>query len=96
MTNHRINTTRRGVLKGTLGASLGLAGASVLPGIAYAEDEIVWGGAVPLTGPFAQAGSLGEKGLRAFVGFLNAKATLELHPLDSLNEKQEKSYLELI
>ncbi len=67
--------TRRNVLTGAAGlglAGLGLGAATP----ARAADTIVWGGAVPLTGPFAKAGALGEKGLRAFVGLLNATGGL--------------------
>lgn len=64
--------SRRAALAGLLALALGVGGA-LGSGPAMAEDnELVWGGAMPLTGPFAKAGALGEKGMRAYVGFLNA------------------------
>lgn len=62
--------TRRSVLAGA--AALAAAAGINVKSVRAEGDEIVWGGAMPLTGPFAKAGALGEKGLRAYVGFLNA------------------------
>ena len=36
------------------------------------EGEIVWGGAIPLTGIYAQAGELGSQGMGAYIAYLNA------------------------
>ncbi len=46
-----------------------------------ADDEIVWGGAVPLTGPFAKAGQLGLKGLQANVAWVNAHGGINGRPV---------------
>lgn len=64
--------TRRTLFAAALIAGAGAFGA-LEPTPAAAEDgKLVWAGAMPLTGPFAKAGALGEKGMRAYVGFLNA------------------------
>lgn len=62
--------TRRSVLAGA--AALAAAAGINVKNVRAEDDEIVWGGAMPLTGPFAKAGALGEKGMRAYVAFLNA------------------------
>ena len=36
------------------------------------EGEIVWGGAIPLTGIYAQAGEIGSQGMGAYIAYLNA------------------------
>jgi len=66
-----LRISRRAALGCAIAATLGFA-ASVSTGAAHADDEIVWGASMPLTGPFAKAGVLGEKGLRAFIGYTNA------------------------
>ena len=63
--------------------ALVLAGA--LTGAAvplFADDhEIVWGGSVPLTGIYAQAGALGVQGIEAYLGYLNATGGIDGRPV---------------
>ena len=49
--------------------------------IAADEGEIVWGGSVPLTGIYAQAGELGMIGFEAYVGYLNATGGINGRPV---------------
>jgi len=66
-----LRITRRTALGCAMAATLGLA-ASFGANTAKAADDLVWAGSMPLTGPFAKAGQLGEKGIRAFIGYTNA------------------------
>ena len=43
--------------------------------------EIVWGGSVPLTGIYAQAGALGSLGMDAYLGYLNATGGINGRPV---------------
>jgi len=43
--------------------------------------EMVWGGAVPLTGIYAQAGELGYQGIGAYVAYLNATGGINDRPV---------------
>ena len=63
--------SRKTILCAMVIAVIGI-GSSININDAKAEKEIVWGVAMPLTGPFAKAGQLGEKGIRAFLGYTNA------------------------
>ena len=45
------------------------------------DGEIVWGGSVPLTGIYAQAGALGLAGMEAYVGYVNATGGIDGRPL---------------
>ena len=45
------------------------------------EGEIVWGGAVPLTGIYAQAGELGNQGMGAYIAYLNATGGINGRPV---------------
>ena len=73
----RLGATRRERVRGTV---RGIAAAMVAVGLGAAlstpvvadEAEIVWGGAIPLTGIYAQAGELGRKGIDAYIAYLNA------------------------
>jgi len=60
--------------RGVLAAGLGLLGASLLPRLVAAEagDDIVWGGALPLSGAFSAVGEDGKRGLSTYVDYLNA------------------------
>ncbi len=60
--------------------AVALVGAVAAP--LFADDgEIVWGGAVPLTGIYAQAGELGFAGMNAYVGYLNATGGINGRPV---------------
>ena len=62
-----------------LAVAVGLAFA---PAAVLADDgEIVWGGAAPLTGLYAQAGTLGLVGMEAYVGYLNATGGINGRPV---------------
>ena len=45
------------------------------------DGEIVWGGSVPLTGIYAQAGKLGIVGSEAYVAYLNATGGINGRPV---------------
>ena len=61
------------VMVAVLGLGLGAAQA--------ADDEIVWGYALPLTGPFAKAGQLGLQGVQAYNAWLNAHGGINGRPV---------------
>ena len=59
-----------------------IAGVTFAPAVVLADDgEIIWGGAAPLTGMYAQAGTLGLVGLEAYVGYLNATGGINGRPV---------------
>ena len=59
-----------------------VAGLAFAPAAVLADDgEIVWGGAAPLTGLYAQAGTLGLVGMEAYVGYLNATGGINGRPV---------------
>ena len=59
---------------------VGLAAGLTTPVLAD-DGEIVWGGSVPLTGIYAQAGALGSLGMDAYVGYLNATGGINGRPV---------------
>ena len=65
------------------GVALAVAvGVALAPAGVLADDgEIVWGGAAPLTGMYAQAGTLGKVGIDAYVGYLNASGGINGRPV---------------
>ena len=78
--------SRRGALMQGMGRNLAAAVlAAALIGAAVplvADDgEIVWGGSVPLTGIYAQAGKLGIVGVEAYVAYLNASGGINGRPV---------------
>ncbi len=73
--------------------TLALALGSTTPALAD-DGEIVWGGSVPLTGIYAQAGQLGSVGMEAYVGYLNATGGINGRPVrmetrDSASEPEQ-------
>ena len=63
-------------------AALIVALAAVLTTPVVADDgEIVWGGSVPLTGIYAQAGNLGVVGIDAYIAYLNATGGINGRPV---------------
>ena len=57
-------------------------GVALAPAAVLADDgELVWGGAAPLTGMYAQAGTLGIVGMEAYVGYLNATGGINGRPV---------------
>ena len=63
-------------------AALVVALAAGLTTPVLADDgEIVWGGSIPLTGIYAQAGALGSLGMDAYVGYLNATGGINGRPV---------------
>ena len=53
-----------------------------VPAAVLADDgELVWGGAAPLTGMYAQAGTLGNVGIEAYVGYVNATGGINGRPV---------------
>ena len=45
------------------------------------EHDIVWGASIPLTGIYAQAGELGNLGMNAYLGYLNATGGINGRPV---------------
>ncbi|MBJ27018.1 MAG: amino acid ABC transporter substrate-binding protein [Alphaproteobacteria bacterium] len=66
-----LSVSRRAVVCTVIIAAISIANA-IHTNQSKAADELVWGVSMPLTGPFAKAGQLGEKGIRAFLGYTNA------------------------
>jgi len=60
-----------------------LAAALVGAAVPLAADghEIVWGASIPLTGIYAQAGELGNLGMGAYLGYLNASGGINGRPV---------------
>ena len=80
----RTGTSRivRGAARLAATAALVVALAAGLTVPVLADDgEIVWGGSVPLTGIYAQAGALGSLGMDAYVGYLNATGGINGRPV---------------
>ena len=75
-----VSLTRRAALAGAAALALVLGVYSV-PAGAEDMEELVWGASLPLTGPFAKAGQLGEKGLRAFIDYTNATGGINGHQI---------------
>ena len=78
--------SRRGALMQGMGRNLAaavLAAALIGAAVPLAADdgEIVWGGSVPLTGIYAQAGKLGIVGVEAYVAYLNASGGINGRPV---------------
>ena len=72
----------RGAGRLAAGAALIVALAAGLATPALADDgEIVLGGSVPLTGIYAQAGTLGLTGMEAYLGYLNAAGGINGRPV---------------
>ena len=69
-----------GRLAGVVLLIMGLAAGLTTPVLAD-DGEIVWGGSVPLTGIYAQAGALGSLGMDAYVGYLNATGGINGRPV---------------
>ena len=70
--------TGHGIAAVVMAAALATASAAPL----FADEgEIVWGGAIPLTGIYAQAGELGSKGIGAYIGYLNATGGINGRPV---------------
>ena len=81
----RMRTTSR-IVKGggrlAAAAALIVALAAGLTTPVVADDgEIVWGGSVPLTGIYAQAGNLGVVGIDAYIAYLNATGGINGRPV---------------
>ena len=66
-----------------LGAALAVALAvAFAPTAVLAEgEELVWGGAAPFTGRYAQAGTLAVAGMEAYVGYVNATGGINGRPV---------------
>ncbi|MDE0222455.1 MAG: ABC transporter substrate-binding protein [Spirochaetaceae bacterium] len=69
-----------GRLAATAALVVALAAGLTTPVVAD-DGEIVWGGSVPLTGIYAQAGALGSLGMDAYVGYLNATGGINGRPV---------------
>ena len=67
-------------LAATAGLVVALAAGLTTPVLAD-DGEIVWGGSIPLTGIYAQAGALGSLGMDAYVGYLNATGGINGRPV---------------
>ena len=72
----------RGAARLAATAALVVALAAGLTTPVVADDgEIVWGGSIPLTGIYAQAGALGSLGMDAYVGYVNATGGINGRPV---------------
>ena len=69
-----------GRLAATAALIVALAAGLTTPVVAD-DGEIVWGGSIPLTGIYAQAGALGSLGMDAYVGYLNAMGGINGRPV---------------
>ena len=58
-----------------------VVGVTLTTAVQADDGEIVWGAAAPLTGMYAQAGTLGVVGLEAYTGYLNAIGGIDGRPV---------------